>query len=361
MNRTGFLWEKLVSFDNILKAYDNTVRGKGYRQCVLLFNKDLEQSLLSLQKKLMTKNYKPGEYATFTIYEPKRRMISAAPFIDRIVHHCLVNVIGPVFEAAFVSQSYANRIGKGTHRAVRDVQNAMRLNRYIMHCDIVKYFASVDHDILKSLIRRKIKDPDVIWLVDTIIDCGNPQETVTDYFNGDSLSTPLERRKGLPIGNLTSQFFANVYLNGLDHFVKEKLGCPFYARYVDDIVVLDSSKSKLWDICGEINQYIEKLRLRLHPNKQHVRPVYRGITFLGQVIFPERRLLPKRNIKRFMRRMKHFQNRLEEGAMPIDAIRHSFQSWLGHAKQANTHRLRESLYEKYPFLRSLDSVEVTLS
>lgn len=202
------------------------------------------------------------------------------------------------------------------------------------------------------MIRRKIKDPEVLWLIDLIIDSSHPQEPVLDYFPGDNLLTPAERRRGLPIGNLTSQFFANVYLTGFDHFVKEELKCRFYARYVDDAVVADSDKNYLWDICHHMRTYLETLRLKLHPHKQHVRPVTQGLKFLGQVIYPDRRLLPKNNVRRFMRRMKKFQRLYAEGKMEFAPINHSFQSWLGHAKQAHTYALRRGLVAKIKLKRN---------
>lgn len=346
MKRYNNLWGQLVSFENIFLAFTKAVKGKGYKSYVLDFMQNFEHHLIMLQDALITKTYQPGAYTTFFIYEPKKRMISAAPFIDRIVHHCLVNVIGPIFEASFIETSYANQIDKGTHRAIRDVQSAMRLNQYVLHCDIKKYFPSIDHEILKNLIRCRIKDPDVLWLIDLIIDSSNPQEPVLDYFPGDDLLTPAERRRGLPIGNLTSQFFANVYLNGFDHFIKEQLGCRFYFRYVDDTVVAHSNKNYLWEIRDAMEKFLETLRLKLHPQKQHIRPVTKGLKFLGQVIYPDRRRLPKNNVRRFMRRMKKFQRLYAEHKMEFAPINHSYKSWLGHAKQANTLALRKELIEK---------------
>lgn len=201
------------------------------------------------------------------------------------------------------------------------------------------------------MIRRKIKDHQVLWLIDLIIDSSNPQEQVIDHFPEDDLLTPIERRKGIPIGNLTSQFFANIYLNGFDHFVKEKLGCRFYARYVDDIVVADSDKNYLRETCLKMEGYLEELRLRIHPYKRHIHPVNSGLRFLGQVIYPNRRLLPKRNIRRFMRRMKKFQLAYASGEITLEQVRHSLQSWLGHAKQAHTLALRKNLLEKVSFIK----------
>jgi len=302
MKRHSNLWQQLVSFENIFLAFTKAVKGKGYKLYVLEFMKDFEHNILALQQSLINKSYQPGNYTAFFIYEPKKRMISAAPFADRIMHHCVINVIGPIFEATFVS--------------------------------------------------RKIKDPDILWLINLIIDSSNPQEPVLDYFPGDDLLAPADRRRGLPIGNLTSQFFANVYLTGFDHFVKQQLDCRFYYRYVDDMVVVASDKNYLWNICYEMGCYLEGLRLRLHPYKQHVRPVDRGIRFLGQIIYPDRRLLPKKNIRRFMRRMKKFQKLYAEGVVAFEQVNHSFQSWLGHAKQAHTYSLRRSLLGKIKFRKN---------
>lgn len=349
MKRYGNLWESLISFENIIESFRKAAKGKGYRPCVLSFVQDLEHNLIELQNSLITKCYKPGDYTTFYIYEPKKRMISAAPFRDRIVHHCLINVVGPFFESTFIHQSYANQIGKGTHRAIRDVQAAMRLHNYVMHCDIKKYFPSIDHQILKKIIARRIKDPNVLWLINLIIASSNPQEQVLTYFPGDNLFTPFMRRKGLPIGNLTSQFFANVYLSSFDHFVKERLKCRFYARYVDDVVVVDSEKDQLWKIRAEMQDYLKTLRLRFHQHKSHVRPVKSGVRFLGQIIYPDRRLLPKSSIRRFMRRMWRFQRMYARGDISMEEIMHSLRSWLGHAKQANTKTLRGKLLRKVKF------------
>ncbi|MBN1466756.1 RNA-directed DNA polymerase [candidate division KSB1 bacterium] len=352
MKRHAQLWDRLIDFENIYLAFEKTEKGKGYKHDYLRFLLNLESNLLNLQEALATQTYVPGGYRTFDIYEPKKRMISAASFGDRVVHHCLVNIIGPIFENSFIQHSYANQVGKGTHKAIREVQKAMQQCDYALHCDVRKYFPSIDHEILKDQIRKKIKDSKVLWLIDLIIDGSNEQEWVLDYFPGDDLLTPLERRRGLPIGNLTSQFFANIYLNGLDHYMKEVLGCTYYMRYVDDMVVLDSDKGWLWTVRDHMRDYIEQLRLKLHPCKQNIRPVKDGLRFLGQVIYPDRRLLPKQNVRRFMRRMKRFAEYYTAGDMTMAEINHSLQSWLGHAKQANTFSLRAELLEKVRGLHS---------
>jgi retron-type reverse transcriptase len=234
MKRYGNLWHQIIDFTNLVAAARQAQKGKRFRENVLEFNYNLEAELAQIKTELETKTYTPSSYRSFDIFEPKRRMISAAPYRDRVVHHALCNVIVPIFERTFIADSYANRVGFGTHRALHRFTQFARSSLYILQCDIRKYFPSIDHAILKSLLRRKLKCQNTLWLADTIIDSSNEQELIIDHFPGDDLLTPLQRRRGLPIGNLTSQFFANIYLNGFDHFVKEQLKVVKYIRYVDD-------------------------------------------------------------------------------------------------------------------------------
>ena len=217
------LFQQMCSFENLLNAAQKAQRGKRFQAEVARFNFHLEKELYHLQAELQTQTYRPGEYREFYIYEPKLRKISAAPYRDRVVHHALCNVIEPIFERTFIFDSYACRKDKGTHKAVDRFTEFSRKNTYVLKCDIRKYFPSIDHEILKTRFRRKIRDAQVLWLLDLIVDSSNPQEYVHEYFQGDDLLTSLNRRRGIPIGNLTSQFFANIYLNGFDHFVKEDL------------------------------------------------------------------------------------------------------------------------------------------
>lgn len=244
MKRYGNLYPDIIAFANLVLAADKAQKGKRFRDNVLEFNYNREKELICLQQELTDKTYQHGKYRTFYIREPKIRMISAAPYRDRVVHHALCNIITPIFEKTFIHDSYANREGFGTHRALSRFTEFARSSRYILQCDIQKYFPSIDHDILKTTIRRKIKCRDTLWLIDHIIDNSNEQFHLDEYFQDDDPSF-LERRKGLPIGNLTSQFFANIYLNELDHFVKEQLKCRKYLRYVDDFCLFDDDKKYL--------------------------------------------------------------------------------------------------------------------
>jgi retron-type reverse transcriptase len=234
--RVGNTWEKIVSFENLLAAARLAQKGKRYRPNVLSFNADREKNLIELQAELKEQAYRPGQYRSFRITDPKPRLISAAPYRDRVVHHALCRVIVPPIDRTFIHDSYANRTGSGTHRALKRFAQFARTSRYILQCDICKYFPSIDREILKNILHRKLKCPRTLKLIDLIIDSGNLQDPVYDYYPGDDLLTPLQRPKGLPIGNLTSQFFANVYLDGFDHYIKEKLKIRKYLRYVDDFV-----------------------------------------------------------------------------------------------------------------------------
>jgi len=312
---------------------------------------NLERELWTLHEELASKAYVPGPYHSFVIHEPKRRMISAAPYRDRVVHHALTGPLEPIFERSFISDSYACRKRKGTHAAVDRAQHFARRFRYVLKADIRKFFPSMDHQILKDLVARKIKDPDVLWLVAKIVDGSNPQEAVTMWFPGDDLLTPAERRRGIPIGNQTSQFFANVYLDPLDHFVKDRLRARGYVRYVDDFLVFSDDKSELRTWRDRIAEFLVRLRLRLHPTKNTMFPVSEGIRFLGYRVFATHRLLVKDNVRRLRRRVRSMQQRYAEGEIGPDEIRRRLMSWSGHARQADTYLLRERLFRDFRFCR----------
>ncbi len=331
------LFEQITLFENLLSAANKAAKSKRSQPAVLSFFEKLEDNLYRLQNELRRANYKPGEYTTFHIYDPKPRLISAAPFRDRVVHHALMNIIAPLLERSFIFHSYANRIGKGTHRAIRQYQNYLREYEFVLKCDIKKYFPSIDHAILKSLIRQRVACEQTLWLIDAIIDGSNPQEEIHDYFPGDNLFTPDERRKGLPIGNLTSQFFANYYLNPLDHFIKEQLRCRAYLRYVDDFVLLSNSKYQLWEWKDKAKNFLEDYRLKLHPSRCQVYPTKIGYRFLGQIVFKTHRLLPSANVRKFKKRLKQWNNN------PPENQQQRIASWVGHASQANTFGLLKSL------------------
>jgi len=343
MKRYGNLFPYIVSFDNLFSASRKARKGKRFKSNVIAFEMNIEEELLRLREELISQTYTPGRYTEFTIYERKPRKISAAPYRDRVVHHALCAIIEPLFERTFVFDSYACRKGKGTHEAVYRFTEFSRKNMYVLKTDIKKYFPSIDHEILFAKIAGKIKCKDTLWLVRLIIDGSNRQDIVIDYFLGDDLFTPYVRRKGIPIGNLTSQFFANVYLDSLDHYIKEKLRCSYYIRYVDDITVFGNDKTRLWDIKEAIVDYLEKERLRLHQRKTFVRPVSAGIDHLGYRIFPSYRLLRKDTSMVTGRRIRTLLRLFYNKQIPFDELNASVQSWLGHARHADTYGLRRHI------------------
>jgi retron-type reverse transcriptase len=351
MKRYGNLWSQVIDFENIMQAARQAQRGKRFRGNVLTFNYNLEQELARLKTELETKTYQPGAYHTFEIVEPKRRMISAAPYRDRVVHHALCNIIAPIFERTFIGDSYANRVGFGTHRALRRFTSFARSSRYILQCDIRKYFPSIDHEILKSLLRRKLKCKETLWLTDTIIDNSNEQDPVLDHFPGDDLLTPLQRRRGLPIGNLTSQFFANIYLNGFDHFIKEHLKAAKYVRYVDDFALFSDDWEFLAEARVAIENYLAGLRLKIHPVKSQLFETRHGANFLGFRILPDRIRVRTENLRRAKRRLRRMQREYAQGKMREQEVSQSIQSWVAHLEHGDTWKLRQQIFATLVFSR----------
>ena len=351
MKRYGRLWEGMISFENLLRAAEKARRGKRFKPAAARFFFHLERELVRLQEELTSMTYRPGPYRTFTIYEGKARQISAAPFRDRVVHHALTGILEPIFERSFIHDSYACRKGKGTHAAVDRCQRFARRHAYVLKADVRRFFPSIDHAILKDQIARRIKDPQVLWLVGTIIDHSNPQPPAITWFPGDNLFTPIERRRGLPLGNQTSQFFANVYLDPLDHFVTDRLG-PRYVRYVDDFLVFSDDKRLLLDVRAQISRFLERFRLRIHENKSVVFPTRDGIRFLGYRVFPTHRLLTQQNVRRFRRRVRWMQRSFAAGRLSLEAVRPRITSWISHARHASTYRLRADLFSKMSFQRA---------
>jgi retron-type reverse transcriptase len=344
VKRHGNLWSQITTFENLLMAARQAQRGKRFNRKVLEFNFQLEPNLWQLQAELESQTYQPGDYCTFEIQQPKYRLISAAPYRDRVVHHALCNIISPIFERTFISDSYANRVGYGSHRALAKCVDLSRTYKYVLQGDIKKYFPSIDLEILQSLIRRKIKCPQTLWLVDKIIDNSNPQTMVNDYFCGDDLLTPITRRKGLPLGNLTSQFFANVYLNGFDHFVREQLNISTYLRYVDDFAIFSDDRSKLEHIRQLIEVDLERLRLKLHPVKSQIFATKIGVSFLGFRILPHTIRIRNGNIRRGRKRLKMLKWDYPNGKMPLKENRQSVQSWVAHLNHGDTWRLQQQLF-----------------
>ncbi len=340
------LYPQICDFDHLLATYRQARKNKKQTPEMYAFHFNLEENLWDLQRELLEGSYQPAPYRNFYIYDPKQRKISAAPFRDRVVHHALCAVIEPLFERKFIEDSYANRKGKGTHKALDRAQAWVRRYAYAFKTDILKFFPSVDHLIMLDTLRQTIACPPTLALCQTILASGAgvlTDEYPIQWFPGDDLFGPLDRPRGLPIGNLTSQFWANVLLNRLDHFIKEELRCRGYLRYVDDLVIFGDSKAELWQIRAEISHYLQQLRLSLHPRKTHVLPTEQGIPLLGFRLFPTHRRLLGGSLHRARRRLRHQRRALARGDLSPQKFRQSLASWIGHVKHGDTWQLRELL------------------
>jgi RNA-directed DNA polymerase len=295
--------------------------------------------LIKLQKELMDKTYRHGKYRQFIVYEPKKRYISAPPFRDRVVHHAVCDFIGPFIDKGFIYDSYACRQAKGTHKAVDRAQGFLRANRFCLHGDIRQYFQSISHGILKEIIVQRVKDRDLLWLIDEIID--SMPETAP-------LSTGVDSRAGLPIGNLSSQLFANLYLNELDYFVKFKLKIRYYLRYMDDFLIYGNSRQGLLEIKGIIRDFLNKrLALGLHEGKSQAYRTCDGVKFLGFRIFKYHRRLASDNVRRFRKRLKKFSAKQHSDMKANDknSIINSIRGWTAHSRHADCFTLRNNILQ----------------
>ena len=346
------LWENLCSFENIELAFKKARKRKTKKAYVAKFEKNLNENLLKLRNELISLTYKPRSLKTFILRDPKTRKISKSHFRDRIVHHTLCNIIEPIFDKTFIYDSYANRKSKGALKAIYRFDNFkiratnnLKSNCYVFKADIKHYFDAVDHKILLDIIKRKIKDEKVIWLIQLIL--SNFNIKVKD--------------KGMPLGNLTSQFFANIYLNELDQFVKHELKAKYYIRYVDDFIILNREKRLLEYYKDKISNFLKQgLLLELHPGKCKIILLKRGVNFLGFREFYYHKLLRKSNIRKMRNKLKECKQLYSSNKVSYDKIYNSLQSWLAYARYANTYKLRKSFANRLTdlFPSEVSSVEV---
>ena len=336
------LYSKIISLDNLYLAYKKASKNKSKKYYVLGFEREINYNIEKLHNELQALTYKPKPLKTFILRDPKTRVISKSDFRDRIVHHALVQVIEPIFDPTFIYDSYANRIGKGVIKATarfdefkrkvssngKILPNNFNDNNYIegycLKADIKHYFDTVDNTILLEIINRKIKDKDVIWLIKQII----------NNYNGKI------EGKGMPLGNLTSQFFANIYLNELDYFVKHQLKVKYYIRYVDDFIIINRNKEKLVILGQEIKKFLKKtLKLEIHPEKYKLINLSRGVDFLGFKNFYFFKLPRKRNIRKIENKIKLFKQK----EISYQYLIQSYQGWQAYAMWADTYRLRNKI------------------
>ncbi|MFC1682289.1 reverse transcriptase domain-containing protein [Nanoarchaeota archaeon] len=333
------LYKKLCSYENLFLAYTKARKGKSKKQYVKEFENNLRENLLNLREELISQTYQPSPLKKFIVRDPKTRKIFKSKFRDRIVHHAIVNLLEPIYEKKFIHDSYASRKTKGQHKAIQrfDVfkrkvsQNGKKLKTikdnnyicgYVLKADIKHYFQEVNHRILISIISKTIKDGKIIFLIWKILK--NYKEA--------------SNNTGMPLGNYTSQFFANVYLNELDQFIKNNLKVKYYIRYVDDFAILHSSKEQLEIFKNKIKKFLtNRLKIELHKNKSKIIPLHAGISFLGFRIFFYYKLLTEKNILQIKRNIILWKKLSEE------KFSQKLQGWIAHAKYSNSYILINKL------------------
>ncbi len=332
MKRIGGLFEKVCSFENLLIAYKKAFKGSGKNRETCKFSYFMEREIFSIREEMINGNYYPGKYRYFKINEPKERVISVAPFRDRIVHHAIVNILEPIFDPRFIYDSYATRKEKGVHAAVKRAQLFLRQRRFYLKFDVNKYFDNIDHRILLNLLKRKIKDKELERLLLIII-------SNSDVSRGERTC------RGLPIGNLTSQFFANIYLDLFDHYVKEELRIKRYVRYMDDCAIFHESKIYLKSILKEIDLYLQiRLKLELKKRVTVLNSSLNGMSFLGYRIFPALIRLKRENVKRLRKKILQKEIELSKGIIDEESFRMSVNSLMGFAKFADSLQLRKKMF-----------------
>jgi retron-type reverse transcriptase len=336
------IWGKIVNFENLYSAFRAASRSKRFRGSVLRYQQCLEENLIQALNQLAWKQWQPSRYREFYVYEPKKRTIHAPPFKDRVIHHALVRVIEPLFERKFIPDSYACRTGKGTHAAQLRVKSfAVAADKkwgdyYVLKADIKGYFPSIDRHVLFDLIKRTISDKEVLWLVSQIINC-----------DGD--------KRGLPIGALTSQLFANVYLDALDHYVKDDLGVKMYARYMDDFIIIHPDHDYLKGLLADIGIFIaERLHLTFNPKTTIFKSgnsTCHPIDFCGYRMWPDHTKPRKRIVKAARKRFKKFTELYRQRLMAPEQIRASLMSFLGYMKHCHGKRSVESILHQLVLTR----------
>jgi len=338
------LYKKTHLIENLTSAFKKARKGKSKKDYVINFESNLNKNLKLLHNELKNKTYKPHKLKKFIVRDPKTRIIHASIFRDRIVHHAIINILNPILEKTFIYDSFAGRKNKGTHEAVKRFEYFLRkvssngrkikkpfnnnsIRGFVLKADIKHYFATMNHKILISILRKNIKDEDFINLIKIVL---------------DNFDTKI-KGQGVPLGNYTSQFFANVYLNRLDYFVKHRLKAKYYIRYVDDFIILHKDKKVLEEYLIKIKKYLKNLRLELHPEKSEIYPLRNGITFLGYRIFYNYKLLRKRNINHFLNKLKEKLQFYHQGLISKEQLESFLQGWFGYSKFANTYNFRKKI------------------
>jgi retron-type reverse transcriptase len=342
------LYNDIISAKNLFRAWDVFQRGKTTKKDVLRFEWKLEQNIFELHRDLKSKEYRHGPYKSFYITDPKRRYIHKAIVRDRVFHHAVYSNLYPLFNPTFIATSFSCRIGKGTHRGVlwleektKKVSKNYTNQCFILKCDIKKFFDSVDHNVLISILDERIKDEEVMCLL---------KEVIESFSSG--LSNLFEK-KGIPLGNLTSQLFANIYMNEFDQFVKQDLKVKYYARYTDDFVIVSDDEDYLKYILKPMADFLDKkLKLTLHPQKVSIHKLHNGVDYLGYIILPHYKLLRTKTKNRIYRGMKRRVQEYKVKKISKNTAEQSLQSYLGALSHSNSHKVDEDLKNLFWFLMS---------
>jgi retron-type reverse transcriptase len=328
------IFEKIISLENILAAWKEFRRGKRNKRDVQEFEYTLEENLFEIHALLKEKKYEHGPYQSFFVCDPKLRHIHKASVRDRVIHQAVFRILYPLFDAKFIHDSYSCRVRKGTHRGVtrlisfcNKVSNNNTQNAFALKCDIKKFFQNIHHDVLRNFLRVVISDDSTLWLLNIIIN---------SYQHTSNI--------GLPLGNVTSQLFANVYLNEFDQFVKHTLKKRYFIRYCDDFAILDCDREQLVKLIPIMQGFLsQRLKLSLHPNKVIIRKLSQGIDFLGYVVVPHATVLRTKTKRRTFRKLEQKICAYNSGNISEENLNHSLQSYLGILSHANAHRLRNDL------------------
>lgn len=328
MEKFSKRYEEIVTIPKLLSAWQGFQQGKKKRNDVLIFQNRLADNLLDLYRDLKGRNYQHGPYQAFNISDPKPRNIHKATVRDRLLHHLLYQGAYVYFDRRFIADSYSGRLNKGMHRAnlrlaafVRRLSRNDRRTVWALKGDVKKFFASIDHKILKNILKKHLADPDLLWLFDQVI---------------DSFQTAGRDEVGLPLGNLTSQLLVNVYLNEFDQFIKHRLKIKYYLRYADDFVILSSDRDELATLRPRLEQFLRaKLRLELHPSKVFIKAIAGGVDFLGWVQFYDHRVLRTKTKRRMIKKITEKQ------------APETLASYFGMLKHGNAHRLEEDITNYY--------------
>jgi RNA-directed DNA polymerase len=344
------LYKQIISKENLFEAWEIFKRDKRNRHDVETFEKNIEREIFKLAHELQSKSYRHGMYRMFLIHDPKLRQIHKATVRDRVLHHAIFKILNPIFEQSFIPASFSCRIGKGTHKGVEYLARALRavskndtISCFVLKCDIRKFFDSVDHNILLGLLEKRIVDADTRWLMREIVG----SFTSLGYRERESKNAP---RKGVPIGNLTSQLFANIYMNELDQFVKHELRVKYYARYTDDFVIVSEDQEHLESLIPRIGEFLHtRLALSLHPNKVSIRKYRHGIDFLGYIVLSRHIAVRRKTEKRIFRKLRERVRGFRAGSVTNISLLSSLKSYLGILSHADAHEVVQELKNKFWF------------